>query len=112
MRYRLTAILLLLTVAVYAQENHLSIDADFLTRGEIRSGGFAPSKEEGVKSKDYASFVLERTLLGLSFEKKNLSAKLIAQHSGTWVKNILGKVQDLSVKYSNWLKKRLQLSYS
>lgn len=84
MRYRLTAILLLLTVAVYAQENHLSIDADFLTRGEIRSGGFAPSKEEGVKSKDYASFVLERTLLGLSFEKKNLSAKLIAQHSGTW----------------------------
>ena len=80
MKIKLTAALLLFTVGVFAQENHLSVDADFLTRGEVRYGGLS-STEEG---KDYACFVLERTLLGINYDQENLSVKLTGQHSGTW----------------------------
>ncbi|MBR4167935.1 MAG: alginate export family protein [Bacteroidales bacterium] len=77
-------ILLAASVCAWAQENNLSIDADFLTRGEIRSGGLPVSEEEGAVNKDFASFILERTLIGLNYEKKNFSSKVMAQHSGTW----------------------------
>ena len=77
-------ILLAASVCAWAQENNLSIDADFLTRGEIRSGGLPVSEEEGAVNKGFASFILERTLIGLNYEKKNFSSKVMAQHSGTW----------------------------
>ena len=38
MKVKLTFLLSLICVGAFAQENHLSVDADFLTRGEIRSG--------------------------------------------------------------------------
>ena len=85
MRLRLTLILLpLIAAGALAQERSLSIDADFLTRGEVRHGGLPNVDGESAVSKDYASFILERTLLGMSLAKKNLSAKVTAQHSGTW----------------------------
>ena len=73
-----------LSFCAFAQENNLSIDADFLTRGEIRSGGLPVSNEEGSVNKDFASFILERTLIGLNYDRKNFSSKVMAQHSGTW----------------------------
>ena len=73
-----------LSFCAFAQENNLSIDADFLTRGEIRSGGLPVSNEEGAVNKDFASFILERTLIGLNYDRKNFSSKVMAQHSGTW----------------------------
>ena len=85
MKTSLTVVLALaLTVSAWAQDNNLSIDADFLTRGEVRAGGLPVSTEEGAVNKDFASFVLERTLIGLSYDKKNFSSKVTAQHSGTW----------------------------
>ena len=73
-----------LSFCAFAQENNLSIDADFLTRGEIRSGALPVSNEEGAVNKDFASFILERTLIGLNYDRKNFSSIVIAQHSGTW----------------------------
>ena len=75
---------LALSFCAWAQENNLSIDADFLTRGEVRAGGLPATTDEGVANKDFAGFILERTLIGASFNKKYFSSKVTAQHSGTW----------------------------
>lgn len=64
-----------------AQEGKLNVNADFLTRGEIRNGGL-PVEEEGVQ--DFAAFILERTMIGLDYTKAGFSTKITAQHSGTW----------------------------
>ena len=66
-----------------APENKLEVSANFLTRGEIRDGGIVSTEEE-VDTEDFASFILERTLLGISYERTGLSCRLNAQHSGVW----------------------------
>ena len=82
MKARIGILLLLLGICagLRAQESHLTVDADFMTRGEIRNGGLTGGEDRP----DYAAFILERTLLGLGYEKGSLSARLTAQHSGTW----------------------------
>ena len=64
-----------------AQENAFSLDADYLTRGEVRIGGLSVS-EEGEALNAY--FILGRTRLGASYSHSWLTAKLTAQHAGTW----------------------------
>ncbi|MCR5131705.1 MAG: alginate export family protein [Prevotella sp.] len=66
--------------SVEAKENKFTIDLDMLNRGEIRKGGL-PKNE---KDDDLAAFVVERTLLGASYERSGLQARVTAQHSGTW----------------------------
>ena len=63
-----------------AKENKFSIDVDMLTRGEMRNGGL-PNEETG---EDLAAFIVERTLIGMSYERDKLSTRVTAQHSGTW----------------------------
>lgn len=76
-------VLLVLSICAMAQEEEgLKVDANFLTRGEIRSGGLASSEEESKP--DFAAFILERTLFGAGYSKSNFSFRLTAQHSGTW----------------------------
>ena len=88
-----TAFLLLLQwflnpVVIKAQEspdsavklNRLTIDGQLFTRGEYRHGGL-PEKEG---DEDYASFVMERTRLGVGYQRDRLEAKITAQHSGVW----------------------------
>ena len=66
------------------KKNTLTLDLDLLTRGEIRAGGLTYGDDE---KPDFAAFVLERTLLGIGYERSFLSARLTAQHSGTWGNN-------------------------
>ena len=76
-------LLLTLPFGARAQENAFSVDADYMTRGEIRDGGLSVSKEgEGVANS--ARFILGRTRLGASYTKSWLTARLTAQHAGTW----------------------------
>ncbi|MBQ3959394.1 MAG: hypothetical protein II677_02765, partial [Muribaculaceae bacterium] len=57
---------------VQEKKNVFSIDAELLTRGEIRSGGLA---NEGVdEDENIAKFILERTRLGLDYERDILKA--------------------------------------
>ena len=70
-----------LSWGLLAQDGKLNVNADFLTRGEIRSGGL-PLEEEGVQ--DYAAFILERTMIGVDYSKAGFSTNITAQHSGTW----------------------------
>ena len=75
--------LLALTTGVMAQEEGLKIDVNFLTRGEVRAGGLSSSKsedkgeeaEEGEKEidKNFAAFILERTLFGAGYTKSDFS---------------------------------------
>ena len=62
--------------------NNFSIEADLLTRGEYRDGGLP--KEEGEDNSNKASFIVERTRLGLDFERTFLKTHITAQHSAVW----------------------------
>ena len=69
------------SAALHAQENTLTFDADFLTRGEIRAGGLTAGDD---MTPDFAAFLLERTMLGIGYERAGLSTRMTIQHSGTW----------------------------
>ena len=62
-------------------QNHLTIDANLMARGELRYGGFPLAVENNV---DHAQFVMERTRLSLGYERSILEMKITAQHSGVW----------------------------
>lgn len=94
MRTFLTATILLLSGNIWAQqstdtlttappkENKFTIDVNMLTRGEIRNGGLNNTQDEQT-----AAFVIERTLLGMQYERAGLTTRVTAQHSGTWGSN-------------------------
>ena len=86
MRRTLFSIALILAAAtgLQAQNNTFTIDLDLLTRGEIRAGGLTRLDDE---KPDFAAFVLDRTLLGIGYERPYFSARITAQHSGTWGNN-------------------------
>ena len=63
--------------------NQFTIDAELMTRSELRDGGL-PDNEEDHDNKAY--FILERTRLGLDYERTFLKAHVTAQHSAIWGK--------------------------
>ena len=79
---RLFLILLaVLPLLARAQENTFSVDADYLTRGEIRRGGIYVTEDGDALN---SRFILSRTRLGASYSRDWLSARLTAQHADTW----------------------------
>ena len=64
-----------------------TLDADFLSRGEVRQGGLTRVDENSV-----ASFIIERTIIGASYSNSSLSSRVSAQHSGTWGSNEAGSL--------------------
>ena len=75
--------LAVLPLCARAQENTFSVDADYLTRGEIRYGGYS-ANDDGDPVKQSSRFVISRTRLGASYSRDWLSARLTAQHADTW----------------------------
>ena len=89
LRFLLTALLLMAFSMMWAQEekddeksNQLTIDAQLMTRGEIRVGGMPTSAEE--KDDNKANFIFNRTRLSVGYERDNLSLKVTARHQGVW----------------------------
>ena len=82
MRYVCLIVILFLSAGLRAQESRFSVDGDFLTRGEIRSGGLS-TNEEG-ETEDFAAFIFERSLLKVDYNRPGLSANFSVQHNGTW----------------------------
>ncbi len=87
LRFLLTALLLMAFSMMWAQEekddeksNQLTIDAQLMTRGEIRVGGMPTSAEE--KDDNKANFIFNRTRLSVGYERDNLSLKVTARHQG------------------------------
>lgn len=62
-------------------ENTLTIDAQLLSRGEIRRGGLP--KVEGETPKK-ANFVFERSRLAIDYQRHWLNVHLTAQHTSVW----------------------------
>ena len=74
---------LFLPSALFAQQDdHLTVDLQMMTRGEIRDGGLSPDADEAQG--DWANFVLSRTRLVTNYHKRHLDAKVNIQHSGIW----------------------------
>ena len=99
---RLALILLALLPAVDAgaQDNSFTLSADYFTRGEVRRGGLAVS--EPAEDEYFARFVLGRTRLVADFRHSWLSARLSAQHAGTWGS---GEASNLSMNEA-WVEMR------
>ena len=76
-------LLILLALPLYAraQESTFTLDADYLSRGEIRQGGLYVTEDGDALS---ARFILSRTRLAADYSRSWLSARLTAQHAGTW----------------------------
>ena len=81
MKRLIVLLLAVLPLCARAQENTFSVDASYLTRGEVRNGGLYVT--EGGDSR-YARFILGRTRLGASYSRSWLSTQLTIQHAGTW----------------------------
>lgn len=81
--------------------NKLTIDGQFLTRGEYRYGGL-PLDENGEVKKDekYAAFIMERSRLSIGYERDMFEAKVTAQHSGVWGQSGKGSFN----LYEGWIK--------
>lgn len=80
-----TALLSLLPALLVAQEekeNQLSIDAQIMARGELRSGGLPDDDDDNPVGQ--AGFVLSRTRLTVDYQRPGLELKATAQHSGVW----------------------------
>lgn len=65
-----------------AAVNKLDLDAQFLTRGELRMGGLPENQDD--TGGDFAAFFMERTRLVIGYSRPYLDAKISAQHSGVW----------------------------
>ncbi len=61
--------------------NKFTIDAELMTRSELRYGGL-PTDAEDTDNKAY--FILERTRLALDYERTFLKAHITAQHNAIW----------------------------
>ena len=96
-RFILSASLLMVFSGIWAQEenedksiNQLTIDAQLMSRGEIRRGGLPGNTEE--KDENKASFISNRARLSVGYQRDNLSVKLTTQHQGVWGAEAGGKL--------------------
>ena len=70
-------------------KNQLSIDLQFLGRGESRYGGMPSTEieevgEEAESKVPKSNFLLSRTRLPINFKRDWLEARVTLQHSGVW----------------------------
>lgn len=103
-RFHLLLLLFALPLVAWAQENTFSLDADYLTRGELRIGGLSISQDGDPLN---ARFILGRTRLGASYSHSWLTARLTAQHAGTWGS---AEGSDLSL-YDAWVQMQLPIGF-
>ncbi|MBQ9466138.1 MAG: hypothetical protein IJU62_04080 [Muribaculaceae bacterium] len=67
---------------VVERTNTFMLDAQLMTRGELRRGGLA---NENDPTSDKANFILARTRLSVGYDKSDwLQMRVTAQHNGVW----------------------------
>lgn len=68
------------TVDSVPKKNQLTLDAQFLTRGEVRMGGLPANEIDD----DFSAFFMERTRFIAGYSRPYLDARISFQHSGVW----------------------------
>ena len=108
MRRLLLTLLVALPVCARAQEHVFSVEADYLSRGEIRNGGILVEDDgEEDPAATNSRFVLSSTRLAASYSSGWRSARLTAQHADTWGSSA---GNGLSM-YEAWVKVQLPLGF-
>ena len=74
-------------------ENELTLDAQLMTRGEIRRGGMIT--KDKVQDAEKANFIVARTRLAVGYKRDVLSMRVNIQHVGLWGAEGEGKNLDL-----------------
>ena len=95
-------ITLLSSVGLQAQEvdNEFSLDAQLVTRGEIREGGF---KADSLDKERIAHFALGKYRISADYKRSWLEVKLSPQYSGVW-----GQASAGINLYEGWAKMQSQ----
>ena len=77
------AFVLLLTIGLRAQEadNEFTVDAQLVTRGELRIGGFKP---DSVDNERVSHFAIGKYRITADYKRSWLELKLSPQFSGVW----------------------------
>ena len=89
---------LLFTFGLKAQEadNQFSLDAQLVTRGELRAGGF---KADSLDSERVSHFALGRYRIIADYQRSWLNVRLTPQYTGVWGQGSAGVVL-----YEGWAK--------
>lgn len=71
---------------IAAPQNELSVDLQFLARGESRYGGLQTeiNEEEEIVKTAKSNFIQGRTRLVINYQRDWLEARVTPQHSGVW----------------------------
>jgi len=79
-----------------ASTHTFSIDGDMLFRGEWRDGGIA----EVENDEDYAAFIMERIMMKMEYQHKNMFVRVTPRHVGIWGQSNGGSFN----LFEGWLK--------
>lgn len=97
-KYSFMALTLLFSIILKAQEadNVFKLDAQLMTRGESRVGGF---KADSLDSERFSNFALGRYRIVADYQQSWLEVRLTPQYSGVW-----GQASAGLVLYEGWAK--------
>lgn len=89
MRKYIVILCLMLPLGAAAQEEQkkgsgLTVDAELLSRGELRRGGLRGKTESEDPKADEAQFVVDRVRLTAGYKRDSLTVKFSFQHEGLW----------------------------
>ena len=81
-------------------DNKLSISLNFLTHGEVCSGGLPKSEDGTVSQEDRSAFLQGRTRLFVDYERRGIQAHATIQNNAVW-----GTSDNMALKlYEGWVK--------
>lgn len=97
-KYSFMALTLLFSIILKAQEadNVFKLDAQLMTRGESRVGGF---KADSLDRERFSNFALGRYRIVADYQQSWLEVRLTPQYSGVW-----GQASAGLVLYEGWAK--------
>ncbi len=87
-RLSILAVLLTISVDGWSQtdscKNLLNIGLNFMTHGEIRSGGLPRPLNEETIIEDRANFLIGRSRLSINYQRPGLEGRVVVQNQSVW----------------------------
>ena len=98
MKWTCMVLAILFSIGLKAQEadNVFNLDAQLMTRGELRAGGF---KADSLDKERFSHFALGRYRVIADYQRSWLNVRLTPQYSGVW-----GQASAGLALYEGWAK--------